>query len=325
MLKINSFVIKKNKEVTVFTPGPASLAKENILGLGPCFGREDVKYLNIENFVKKKLKEMSGHSKIAILHGAASLAIEVMCRSFLFGKILIIKTGYYSDRIHKICLNSKNLEKNIKKIQFISWEKIDLVTENFDWVIACSVETSIGLKIPIEKLNNLSRRTKARLMLDATASFPLEKNHNLADVIAYSSCKGLCGFTGASFIAYNKNPFFYVKSFYLDFKNFLENKMTRPYHSIQSLFYILKNYDNFKYSIEVNKEKFLKDMRDVILFKKENQPLICTRTKKNIYTKNKNVILYRSRQKIIGSIICHLGEIHLGKLSQGKIINNLYY
>ena len=38
-------------------------------------------------------------------------------------------------------------------------------------------------------------------MLDATASIGLEANHELSDVMAYSSCKGLFGLTGASFVS----------------------------------------------------------------------------------------------------------------------------
>ena len=35
----------------------------------------------------------------------------------------------------------------------------------------------------------------------------------------------------------------------------------------------------------------------------------------------KNVILYISRSKIKGSVVSHLGEVHLKKNSKGKIIN----
>ena len=34
-------------------------------------------------------------------------------------------------------------------------------------------------------------------MLDATGSIGLERYHELADVISFSSCKGLFGLTGA--------------------------------------------------------------------------------------------------------------------------------
>ena len=50
-------------------------------------------------------------------------------------------------------------------------------------------------------------------MLDATASIGLETNHNYADVIGYSSCKGLFGLTGAAFIAYNEPPQNEINSF----------------------------------------------------------------------------------------------------------------
>ena len=48
------------------------------------------------------------------------------------------------------------------------------------------------MKLPIEKLKT-SKRLKSKLMLDATASVGLEDNHDLADVIGFSSCKGLFG------------------------------------------------------------------------------------------------------------------------------------
>ena len=41
------FIKKKNKKI-LFTPGPASLLKENIIGIEPCFGRGDKHYAQIE-------------------------------------------------------------------------------------------------------------------------------------------------------------------------------------------------------------------------------------------------------------------------------------
>ena len=51
-------------------------------------------------------------------------------------------------------------------------------------------------------------------MLDATASIGLEPDHNLADVIGFSSCKGLFG-PLAAFIAYKCENKVSVNSFYL--------------------------------------------------------------------------------------------------------------
>ena len=78
-------------------------------------------------------------------------------------------------------------------------------------------------------------------MLDATASIGLEIGHELSDAMAYSSCKGLFGLTGASFISFNEMPSNEIDSFYLNLASHLDRKMTGPYHSICSLYYVLKN------------------------------------------------------------------------------------
>ena len=39
---------------------------------------------------------------------------------------------------------------------------------------------------------------KANLFLDTTGSIGLEEGHELADLVAFSSCKGLLGLTGGS-------------------------------------------------------------------------------------------------------------------------------
>ena len=48
-------------------------------------------------------------------------------------------------------------------------------------------------------------------------------------------------------------------------------------------------------------------------YKTENQPLLCTHISKKITTSNKKVILYKPRSNLNGSIVCHLGEVHLRK------------
>ena len=50
----------------------------------------------------------------------------------------------------------------------------------------------------------LKKKCKSKLALDATASIGLEKNHELSDVAAFSSCKGLFGLTGGAFITFNE-------------------------------------------------------------------------------------------------------------------------
>lgn len=322
---LKKFIQLKNSKKILFTPGPTSLSLENISGLSPSFGRGDKEYLKDHKYVLHKLKKMSRHKFITCLQGSGSLAIELMAYNFLNGNVLIVNTGYYSDRIKNICNNLKKI-KRINQTFLVDWKKIDnyKLDKKINWIIACPTETSIGLHVPIKNIKKLSLKFKSKLMLDATASFPLDKGHHLADVLSYSSCKGLCGLTGASFINYNCKPRYYKNSFYLNLLNHENKKMTGPYHTILSLKNIVSNYSLFKKSIQINKKKFLKKFSTYLIYKKENQPTLCTYVDKDIKTKSKNVILYKSRSKIKGSVISHLGEVHLKDKAQGKIIDSLY-
>ena len=99
--------------------------------------------------------------------------------------------------------------------------------------------------------------------------------------------------------------------------------MTGPYHAIYSLNEVLKNYEDFKYAVEINKKVFIEKMSHLLLYREYNQPNLCTLIKKKIYKKNKNVVLYETRAKIKGSVLCHLGEVHLKRKAKGDIINYL--
>ena len=101
-MDISKFIITQNNKKKLLTPGPASLLAENIAGLRPCFGRGDKDYSDLESIVLNKLKKISGHKNIARLQGSASLALEILTTNFLYGKVLIVDTGVYSDRIKKI-------------------------------------------------------------------------------------------------------------------------------------------------------------------------------------------------------------------------------
>ena len=129
--------------------------------------------------------------------------------------------------------------------------------EKYDWIIACYTETSIGLKIDIDYLNQIKKSLNSRLLLDATASIGLESDHFLADVIGYSSCKGLFGLTGGAFICFNIKKNNEIKPFNFNLTNHLEKKMTGPYHTILSLKNVLNDYSKFKKSIVLNKKVFV--------------------------------------------------------------------
>ena len=151
----------------------------------------------------------------------------------------------------------------------------------------------------------------------------MEKDHGFADVLGYSSCKGLFGLTGAAFVAFNSLPNNKINQFNLNIYNHLEKKMTGPYHAICSLNDVLKNYDDFKYAVTTNKKIFLKKMEQYLFYKISEQPNLCTLINKKIIKKDKKTILYQSRADIKGSVICHLGEVHLRRKAKGKIIDSI--
>lgn len=322
-LSISSFVDHRNEERILFTAGPGSLLCENIAELRPCFGRGDDAYLTAEADVMRRLERMSGHSNLVRMQGSASLALEVVSRNFLFGRVLVVETGFYSNRLRDLANAASQWPGEVRKVEQIGWESMEAVSGQFEWVFACSTETSTGLRVPIDQLRGLSDRLGAKLALDATASIGLESGHELADVLAYSSCKGLFGLTGAAFVASHELPSVEVNSFYLSYSSHRSKLMTGPLHSILSLAGVLPQHDNFREAVVINKRLFLERMRPWLALPDSNQPLLCTRLSRRVKTQDPAVVLYSTRFPIEGSVICHLGEIHLGKQAKGAILETL--
>lgn len=324
---IENLVAERNQSKFIFTAGPASLLSENLTGLRPCFGRGDGDYDAVELEVLTRLKAMSGHQKIARMQGSASLALEISALNFLYGRMLVINTGYYSERLAWLAESAHRRTGEIKSVTTVDWKEMASITGQYDWIFACYTETSCGLKLPIDALKALSTKLRARLMLDATASIGLETGHEQADVIAYSSCKGLFGLTGAAFIAFNETPNIEPDSFYLSLTSHLEKRMTGPYHAIASLYEVLKKHDDFKAAVFENKrifcEKFISLKSSKISIPSTHQPALCTWVDGEITSNDPRAVLYKPRGNQGGSVVCHLGEVHLERQAHGKILESL--
>ncbi|MEK9571720.1 MAG: hypothetical protein VW124_22065 [Paracoccaceae bacterium] len=318
-MTIDEFVAMRNNSKKLFTAGPSSLLVENLTGLMPCFGRGDEEYLAAEGDVLQRLMKMTGHGKIARMQGSGSLALEIMARNFLYGRVLIISTGFYSDRLALLAETSAVNGGSVTHVTKLNWQEIDTFRGSYDWVWACPTETSVGLRLPISTLADFAKNSGARLMLDATASVGLEGDHHLADVVSYSSCKGLFGLTGACFVAFNEDPTVSVDSFYLDINNHLQKKMTGPYHAIASLTDVLPIHDQIRESVITNKNAFVTKMAKFLTVNEEFQPLLCTHVNCNIAAVDKSAVLYSARNDIGGSIVCHIGEAHLGRNAEAQI------
>lgn len=320
---IHAHVAAQNQRKVLFTAGPASLLDENLLGLRPCFGRGDTDYQQVETAVLSALKTMTGHAHIARLQGSASLALEIASLNFLYGKVLVIDSGYYAQRLVSFAQMAQRNAGEVSLVTVCDWQQLANVGGHFDWVVACYTETSAGLLLPIADLRALADRVGAQLMLDATASIGLEADHHLADVIAYSSCKGLFGLTGAAFVAFHQPPKHAVDSFYLNLTTHLERGMTGPYHAVASLYEVLPKHDDLREAVFINKAQMLKKIAGYATHPLQYQPVLCTWVDAKVTSQATQAVLYAPRGIQRGSVVCHLGEAHLGSQAQGEILDLL--
>jgi aspartate aminotransferase-like enzyme len=320
---IATFVSQRNAEKALFTAGPAALLPENLTGLRPCFGRGDTDYDALEEDVLKRLGALSGHANVARFQGSASLALEIATLNFLCGRVLVVDTGYYAQRLYQLVTSAARRESRIRQVDSVQWDRLIDVDGAYDWVIACVTETSAGILLPVAQLAGLAKQVNARLMLDATGSIGLEPGHEAADVIAYSSCKGLFGLTGAAFIAFNEKPKFTVDSFYLDLDRHLAKGVTGPYHAIASLYEVLPRHTEFVFAVQENKRRFVEQMAAYLSQPPEHQPQLCTHVVCRLTSNEPKAILYTPRTNLGGAVVCHLGEVHLGWAAKGELLNLL--
>ena len=297
-----------NNQKLMLTPGPAVVLHENLKFLKPSFGRGDKDYDYMSKQVINWVKELSGQDNIVMSQGSSTFSLELALHTFVSGNVLLISTGYYSDRL-------KILAPSNCDIEVCSYNEIDQINKNYDWVLCAYTETSKAFKVDLEKIRNLCNKTNAKLYVDATGSIGLEENHNLADVLAFSSCKGLFGLTGASFVAYKSNLHSSKGSkFYFNLDTHINKMVTGPYHAVASLYGLIENHKQLVERVKKSKDWVLNNWSDYIE-SNDNQPLLCTYLNAKIYQKDDNVVLYKPRSDLKGSVICHFGEIHSQKIS----------
>jgi 2-aminoethylphosphonate-pyruvate transaminase len=298
----------------MLTPGPAVILHENLSGLKPVFGRGDIEYQSIYEKVIHWLKELSGQEQIISAQGSATFAIELAARTFVNGKVLVVSTGYYSDRLPKL------LPKSIQ-VDVVPYDQLEKVTDKYDWVMCAYTETSKAFKLNLELLKSKVDALKAKLFVDATGSIGLESGHELADVMAFSSCKSLFGLTGACFIAHKSGLKEQKQdSFYFNIDTHRQKNVTGPYHAICSLYDVMPIHNKLVKRVKNSKQIILNTFKRFIP-SSEDQPLLCTYLNGIIKAKDDNVVLYSPRLNMPGSIVCHLGEVHHDELNLIKRIS----
>ena len=297
----------------MLTPGPAAILHENIVGLKPVFGRGDAAYGHVHETVLSWVKKLSGQENVICAQGSATFALELAAQTFVSGKILLVSTGYYSDRL-------KMLMDGCGTVECVSWDKLGEFRGHYDWVVCVYTETSRAFKLDLPAVRAKAEELGARLFIDATASIGLEPDHELADLMAFSSCKGLGGLIGACFIAHRSGLEERETNSFIFNVNTYRNKMvTGPYHAISSLYEIIPIHERLVERIKNSKRIFMDAFKPFVP-SNLHQPLLCTYVKGTVCPLDEDIVLYTPRSSLPGSIVCHLGEVHQEEVHIAKRI-----
>jgi len=301
--KAQESILSQENQKLMLTPGPASILPDNLKGIVPVFGRGDETYQNMYSDVEKWILNLSGQDELVCMQGSSTLALELSAKTFLYGRVLLINTGYYSERLGTF------VDGSVCDLDVIEYEDMDNVTESYDWVLCAYTETSTAFKVNLTKVREKSNALGAKLYIDATGSIGLEDLHELADLMAFSSCKGLFGLTGAAFIAH-KSMLNEKKqdNFYFNVDTHRNKSVTGPYHAIASLHSIIQSHSMLRERVRSSKSLFMSAYSKYIE-SSDNQPLLCSYVKGKVSAVDDNVVLYQPRSNLPGSVVCHLGEI----------------
>ena len=322
MLSIDA-INAMNAEKPLFTAGPASLVYGNVAALRPCFGRGDQAFLDSYANVLGMISDIAGQAKTVAMQGSGTSAIEVMIANFLYGNVLVVDSGYYAQRLHSIASIRARRDQFIQNIDVVDWQSMDDVSGRYDWVLAVYTETAEATLVSITALANLTQRVGAKLALDATASIGLETGHGVADVTAFSSCKGLFGLTGAGFISYSCEVPNEVEDMISALSTYADKKTTGPYHAILSLEPVLRQHSDHREAVVTNKRVFCERFAEHLMYPPDQQPLLCTALNVSLRSTDPRAVLYAPRQTKAVSITCHIGEVHLGRAATGAIVDIL--
>jgi 2-aminoethylphosphonate-pyruvate transaminase len=302
-----------NNQKLMLTPGPAVVLHENLQHLKPLFGRGDSEYTQMSEVVTDWIKQLSGQDEVVTMQGSATLALELAAHSFVAGKVLLVSTGYYSDRLEKLL--PKGCDLTVCK-----YKDLDSVNSNYDWVLCAYTETSVAFKVDLQRIKDKVDECGAKLFVDATGSIGLEGNHQLADAMAFSSCKGLFGLTGAGFIAHKSNlTSKSLDTFYFNLDTHKNKMTTGPYHAIASLYGVMEKHNIFLQRVINSKNIILEKYQSIV--RDNNQPLLCTYLEGDVVPNDNNIVLYSPRSKLSGSVICHLGEVFHDKVDIDRRID----
>ena len=310
---LNDFVAHANSSKRLFTAGPSSLTEESLEYIQPCFGRGDSTYSSIESKVLNLIREFTCHDNIVRLQGSATLALEVGLSNFCYGDIVVLSTGYYSERLFNILSLLKTHSSKITSLTKIDYNDFLSFSGRCDWLVSVNTETSIGFKVDVPNIRQHCDKLQSRLFLDSTASIGLETDDSYSDVSCFSSCKGLFGLTGSSFLTYSSNLDISEPNYshYLRLSTHINKGVTGPYHTILSLYGTLLNYDALSSRVKRFRDIFVDIFSEYLLYPDVNQPVLCTALSVPIHYNDPSSIIYTPRSDKVPTVVCHIGHVHV--------------
>ena len=218
----------------LFNPGPTNVSKEvrETLNLPDICHREEEFFESLSRLNKNIIKLLNGigtHDSILFVSSGTG-ANEAICTS-IYGKVLVINNGKYSDRICDI-LNKYYIPLNRLKLNPTEPINLDLVEEELKrdleitHIYIVHHETTTGVLAPLRKIGELASKYNKLLCVDAISSLgghELDLQKDNITFCAVSANKCLESFPGVSLVLAKTKELEKLKnksrSFYFDLYN----------------------------------------------------------------------------------------------------------
>ncbi|MCR5593096.1 MAG: 2-aminoethylphosphonate aminotransferase [Saccharofermentans sp.] len=261
-----------------------SIKRNVLLNPGPSTTTDTVKYAQVVPDICPREKDFGSLMKglredlVKIVHGdlekytsvlfcgSGTINIDVCINSLLpeGKKVLIINNGAYSSRAAEVCEYYGLPHINLK-FPVDETPDLDLVEQtlkdnpDIGLVHTTHNETGTGILNPVRKIGQIVHRYGATFTVDTTSTYamrPINIEEDNIDFLMASAQKGLCAFTGLSFVIGNKKIIeqsrnYPKRSYYCNlymqydfFERTGEMHFTPPVQTIYATLQALKEYWN---------------------------------------------------------------------------------
>jgi len=199
-------------EYVLLNPGPVNLhprVREAATNVDLCHRQQEFSDILIS--VKKKLKLAANtpESRVSILHGSGSLAVESGLRTFVSGRVLVINNGPYCQRIADSLNSMEDVKLDNICYKMGESPNLDFIEQllhhkYYDWIAVVHHETATGILNPLSKICDMVEGEGTKVFVDAVSSFGAHKVDSRSDVICFNSNKCLESIPGAAIVIWNK-------------------------------------------------------------------------------------------------------------------------